>query len=357
MGKAFKKNVSTFAEYAKQDKKTMRQLIMSVISLVIAAVVLTTATFSWFSIKTSDLEATNFKLDCGKGLRVNDSGTTELSFSKIDSTLVPASSVDGRNLFFPTDGSDFSKITSQMTFRSANVGDKNFNYIQIDFKLTAQQNHTALYINDVDDNGVEKTSLKVKAGSEYSVSQAAALRSALWCSTAEEGVPNTPIVFNPTSKTVRTAAVSDIDRSTGAYVADGRQVAHSFSEYAFGGKPVATLEKGVETSFSYIVWLEGTDPKCTNKISNKDIEIKLAFSTSWDKTQNIRFKDETNGHWINTLLTRNTNKYSLVLHYAEVDSNNENPREVQPILICMTTSETVLTIMWEWSGHVTFLVI
>ncbi len=313
----------------KSEKKHFRRMIISLISIVIVIAAMTTSTISWFTTTHSQLEATRFQLECGKGLRVNDSGTSEMQFSQVDNYLTPASSVDGRNLYFPTDGNDFSNVTSQMTFRSANVGDKNVNYIQIDFSLTAQQNHTALYIND------EKTSIKVANSLEpgathrpedWSIPQAAALRAALWSSTAENGIPNTPIVFNPTNSTVRTAAVADVDRSTGAFVGDGRQVAHAFSEYAFGGSPVATLSKGVETKFSYIIWLEGTDPKCTDKILSKDIQINLAFTTSWDKTQTIRFKDETraeNGYEANWVTTKIRNeKYSLMLHYEDANQGS-----------------------------------
>ena len=295
--------------------KKLRRVLMSVVSFVLVFVLLTSMSFSWFTIKTSVLEAKNFVLDCGKGLRVNDTGVSQLSFQEANRELVPASSVDGRNIFFPTDGSDFSAVTESMTFRSANVGDKNQNYIQIDFTLTAQQNHTALYIDDT------KTSIKVRGNNpvtEYSTSQAAALRSALWCSTAEEGVPNTPVVFNPTASTVYTAAVADVDRSSGAFIASGRQVAHAFSEYAFGGSPVATLSKGIETKFSYIIWLEGTDPKCTDKMVSKDIEIKLAFTTSWDKTQTIRFKDETGSNIYNKI---NSDHYTLSLRYQATNSS------------------------------------
>ena len=316
MGSRFKKALKSVAGYAKSDKRTVRKLFISMISLTMAVVVLVTMTFSWFSVKNSVLDSGLFTLDCGKGLRVNDSGTTELSFSTADKYLTPASSVDGRNLFFPTDGTDFSSKTETMTFRSSTVGDKNVNYIQIDFTLTAQQNHTALYIND------EKTSIMVSNGAEWSVPQAAALRAALWSSTAEEGVPNTPIVFNPTTSTMRTAAVENVDRSTGAFISSGRQVAHAFSEYSFGGEPVATLSKGVETHFSYIIWLEGTDPKCTDKILNKDIQINLAFTTSWDKTQPIRFEDATQSHWVAALLNRQNNPYTISLHYDEVDAND-----------------------------------
>lgn len=321
MGKILRKSKKAVSKCVASERVSFRQLVMSVISLIIAAVVLATTTFSWFSIKTSNVEAGIFTLDCGKGLRVNDSGTSELTFSQVNNKyLIPASSVDGRNLFFPADGSDFSKTTSTMTFRSANAGDKNVNYIQIDFTLTAQQNHTALYIND------EKTSIRTRTNdghtvTDWSIAQAAPLRAALWSSTAEDGVPNTPIVFNPSASTMRTAAVAEVDRSTGAYISDGRQVAHAFSDYSFGGEPVATLSKDVETHFSYIIWLEGCDPKCTDKVLGRDIEINLAFSTSWDKTQTIRFKDESSNHWITDLMEGD--HYSLSLHYAEVDSNNQ----------------------------------
>ena len=279
------------------------------------------------------MEATTFELDCGKGLRVNDTGTSQLSFSELDKNLIPASSVDGRNLYFPTDGSDFSSLTQNMTFRSSNAGDKNQNYIQIDFTLTAQQNHTALYIKK------KKTSIRVAEKKsnpneshheeDWSVSQAASLRSALWSSTAENGVPNTPIVFNPTQSTLFTAAVEDVDRSTGAFISSGRQVAHAFSEYSFGGAPVATLSKGIETKFSYIIWLEGTDSKCTDKIKGKNIQINLAFTTSWDKTQAIRFEDksgtvEVNGNQIGKIRDLYNQGYTLMLHYYEEGKDSDN---------------------------------
>ncbi len=319
MGKNGRANFRRVLVSVKQKNKSIRPALMFLVSLVLVISLFVGTSFSWFTLKVSELEANNFQLDCGKGLRVNDTGTSQLSFTKNNQFLTPASSVDGRNLFFPTDGADFSSTTANMTFRSANAGDKNQNYIQIDFTLTAQQNHTALYINTIDD----KTSIKVKGKSEsnWSVPQAAALRSALWCSTEENGVPNTPIVFNPTASTLRTAAVEDVDRSTGAFISSGRQVAHAFSDYTFGGTPVATLARGVETKFSYIIWLEGTDPKCTDKISNKDIQINLAFTTSWDKTETIRFKDVTNNSKIKELIYREENPYTLTLHYSEVGTN------------------------------------
>lgn len=278
-------------------------IIKAIISLVIIIALALTASFSWFSMKTTLLYSgsENFSLKCGKQLRVNDSGESNISFAEGDKYLIPCSSVDGRNLYFPTDGLDFSDVTTDMTFRTANAGDKNVNYIQIDFTLTAQQDHTALYIND------EFTSIQIadkKSGTnpvynsnDYSIQRAAPLRAALWC---ENNSENVPVVFNPLAKKVVTPAVNDADLATGSNVHTASQVAQPFSYYSYeGGHEVAILDAGEETHFSYIIWLEGTDPKCTfDRIANKKILVNLAFTTSWDNVEKIRLVDNSTDNWI-----------------------------------------------------------
>ncbi len=315
--------VEKVKRHVKQHTGT--KLFFSVVSLFLVIAVFITCSFSWFSIKTSKIDAARFTLQCGKGLRVNDSGTSDFQMNEDqDRYIVPASSVDGRNLYFPTDGSDFSNVTKEMTFRNSNVGDKNYNYIQIDFSLTAQQNNTALYINE------EKTSLQLLSNGTLSTAQAAPLRMAIWSSVPNsEGLPAAPVVFNPTGKTYTTAAVENVDRATGKITGSlGRQVSHAFSDYSYGGTPVATLAKGVVTKISVIIWLEGADPKCTkNRVALKDVALSLAFSTSWDKTQVIRFKDSTNGNWAGGLLNAQSNgqsgttpaTHSLTLRYVNPD--------------------------------------
>lgn len=295
-----------------------KQFFFSLISLFIVTVMFISGSMSWFTIKVSDLEASTFSLECGKGLRVNDSGTSEFSVTEIEKRIKPASSVNGRNLFFPTDGSDFSAITESMTFRSANVSDKNENYLQIDLSVTAQENNTALYLNtDTNEStGKPKTYMSVKnnSGNESST-LAAPLRMAIWTSTAESGIPNTPIVFNPSNKQMYTNAVEAVDRSSGRVQGTERQVAHTFDEYTYGGTPIAVLSKGVETKISIVIWLEGADPKCTHdKMSSVDkINLGVAFNTSWDKTQTIRFKDTTATKWISANI--NNHGYNLRLRY------------------------------------------
>ena len=301
------------------DKK---KLLKSIVSLALALIVLITGTFCWYIVKDATVtsDADNFSLSAGKGLRVNGSGIDSFKSDIDDLDLIPASSVDGRNIFFPTDGDDFSGDTEKITYRSANAGDKNFNFIQIDFDLTAQANNTAIYID------TDKTSLKVKgqneADSEYNVQSAAALRMAIWAEVpdSEYGAPSPPIVFNSLAKTVNTAAVSEVDRATGKFLSNDHQIAHQFEDYAVGGTPIATLKAGKKTDFSVIIWLEGCDPKSTfNQINTKDIKLELAFKTSWDSTEVISFKDE-NG-WVADKM--NNDNYRLNLRFTKYDDAEE----------------------------------
>jgi len=323
--------IAAFSKYISNVKSDRSKLLKSIVSLSLAFVILITCTFCWYYIKTAKGSADNFLLDAGKGLRVNDTGTTDFQSSDNNFDLLPASSVDGRNIFFPTDGTDFSDVTKEMTFRSANAGDKNNNYIQIDFTLTAQSNHTAIYLNTDND----KTSLKVKNGDndEGSAQLAAPLRMAIWAS-APDSDDNVvaPVVFNSQAKTVTSAAVSEVDRGSGTYLSNAPQTAHQFSDYAYGGTPITTLSAGKETQFSVIIWLEGTDPKCNwnrmNTVNKNDIELKIAFKTSWDNTEVIRFKDDTQNKWIKTLMTRTQaqdekDPYTLSLRYTNPNDSTD----------------------------------
>jgi hypothetical protein len=308
-----------FRKHAKKRMFKVSDAIKAAVSLIIVVTLTVTATYAWFSTKESPLTTNNFSLKCGKQLRVNDSGTSNLSFSQFDQFLVPCSSVDGRNIFFPTDGSDFSNSTTSMTFRSGNAGDKNKNYIQIDFTLTAQADHTALYIN-TDETKIEVCdSNSPHNESDYSVQRAAPLRAAIWCENNED---NVPVVLNPLPKKIVTPAVSEVDRATGTNVYTSAQTAQQFEYYsASGGHSVATLKAGQETHFSYIIWLEGADSQCTyEKISAKDIRASIAFTTSWDHVEKIRLRDKSDYHWIKTMMD---NHYNLSLRHTYGDKYND----------------------------------
>jgi hypothetical protein len=154
--------------------------------------VLVTSTVCWFTLKTADGYANTVQLQAGKGLRVNDTGETLKNITD-NSYLLPASSVDGRNLYFPADGTPFtSKTDDNMVFRSANAGDMNYNYIQLNFSLTAEADYTSIFFKK--DSTI---SVKTNDGDSAAVKAAKkkaekAIRAAIFY----EGIENNkPIVF------------------------------------------------------------------------------------------------------------------------------------------------------------------
>ncbi|MCH5303691.1 MAG: hypothetical protein J1E41_02405, partial [Ruminococcus sp.] len=118
MGKFKERLTAKIAGINSSSKPNRKKLALSIVSLFIATTILISATYCWYALANSVGTASNVNLTAGNGLRVNDLGDTFKEISD-NSYLLPASSVDGRNLFFPADGTDFSSSTQNMTFRFA----------------------------------------------------------------------------------------------------------------------------------------------------------------------------------------------------------------------------------------------
>ena len=306
------KNVSKAIASRKISKK---QLLLSVVSLILALLILVSATYCWYALAKGVGRADNYNLTAGNGLRVNDLGDTTQKF-KDDSVLLPASSVDGRNLFFPTDGTDFSTETSKMTFRSANAGDRNYDYVQLDFNLTAEANYTSIYLD-------KSTSLKIEVPNDASAEYKAAAEKAekaLRMAIYYEGM-NEPAVFTSQMNPNSVDAVKDIDRTTGRFLESSKQVAVPFKDYSYGKNQLAMLNQGETRPFSLIIWLEGTDANCTSaNVMLKQLVLNLKFTTSWDNTVDILFDA---GSDIANILKSNK-QYSLVLNYNNTSHKINN---------------------------------
>lgn len=288
MGKNRNSIIQRVSKAVATRKTSKKQLSLSIVSLILALLILISATYCWYALAKGIGTADHFNLTVGNGLRVNDLGDTSQKF-KDDSVLLPASSVDGRNLFFPTDGTDFSTETSKMTFRSANAGDRNYDYVQLDFNLTAEANYTSIYLD-------KSTSLKIEvpddATEDYKAAAAKAekaLRTAIYY----EGMDK-PVVFTSQMNPSSVDAVKDIDRTTGRFLESGKQVAVPFKDYSYGKNQLAMLNQGETRPFSLIIWIEGTDSNCTSSaVMLKQLVLNLKFTTSWDNTVDIHFEDTT----------------------------------------------------------------
>lgn len=303
------------------NKKTDKsKLSLSVVSLILAAMVLVSATYCWYALSRAEGNASNVSLSVGNGLRVNDLGD---AFQRIsdNSYLLPASSVDGRNMFFPADGTDFSSSTSSMTFRSANAGDRNYDYVQLDFNLTAEANYTGIYLD-------KDTSLTIQVPSDATdayKSQCETAQKAIRAAIYYEGM-DAPIVFNGQSNPSSVDAVKDIDRTTGRFLESAKQVAVPFKDYSYGKRQLAMLNQGETRPFSLIIWLEGTDEKncVSDSVMLKQLVLDLKFTTTWDNKSTIKFIDKDNA--VQNILTDHP-EYTLLLDYTHKYRDNNNKEQ------------------------------
>lgn len=122
------------------------------------------------------------------------------------------------------------------------------------------------------------------------------------------------------------APVIEIDDNSG----DSRVVvpafASSIDDYNFGSKnSLFTVKAGQTLSLSMIVWLEGTDPDCTEDVyAGKYIDMNLIFATkdSGEDMYTYQFLDKTRENWIDDRVTTDTGvSFNPVIQLYDVDNH------------------------------------
>ena len=106
------------------------------------------------------------------------------------------------------------------------------------------------------------------------------------------------------------APVTQIDDNTGKPRVVVPAFASSIDDYNYGSEhSLFTIEPGQTLPLSMIIWLEGTDPDCTEDVyTGKFIDMKLVFATkdSGDKMYTYKFLDKTKENWIDDKITTDT---------------------------------------------------
>lgn len=295
-------------------KVDRKKLFTSYVSLFLVSAVLITATFSWFTQKDSaSLDTTAITLNATAGMRVNSGDELSGQIKLADNLkLAEASSVDGRNMYFPASES-FTTTTSDMFFREGNAGDKNVKYYYKDFTLTSDSGDTDVYVKDflvqVGDN-VYSTDLQ-ENNTQTTVD--CPIRIAFILDSSEA-----PIVIDPTAALDQYAttyeAVSNTANDGTPIISESK--AHSFARYYyFNNTPIFTIKDGEQLDVTMVAWLEGGDlikngsnqgSICQNFVG-QSVSIMVNFETNWDNMDTIEFVDDTVGdndtsvkHWINT---------------------------------------------------------
>lgn len=327
--------------FALSDNRLLgrKKLAISYVSLFLVFTLVLVTTMAWFTVKdTASINSQAFSLESSAALRVND-GQEDLSNHLVvkDFKLEEASSVDGRNMFFPSEG-NFKDSTSAMKFREGTVGDRNKTYVYKDFKLNADSDMTNVYIKGYNITIVSadrKTVLGKFDGSTEIIRD-------------DKGVPVNQKVYDPCplrlafiTDSSKTPTVIDpsalIDEHAKNYnaVSSTNMVGSpttklssckTFSDfYFYSGESLFTLLGQKPLDVTLVAWFEGAyeDQSVYDKYAGASVTIDVALESNYNDMEAITFIDKTKGDdgkenpWIKT------NDCIVTMQYKDTDATQK----------------------------------
>lgn len=325
-----------------------KKVTTSYVALFLVLSIFAVSTFSWFTIRdTATIDSETFSLESAAGMRVNKGEEIRNTITVKEAKLKEASSVDGRNIFFPVDrgyGVEGQSVdTSEMKFREGTVGDKNNGYIYSDFTLTGQTGgqvevYVKSYKVQVHNRNTNKdevydgaTHITVDGNSKPSTYLAyqnpCPIRIAFIRNSAEAStvIDPTAIIDNYADECQAVSSVNSLGSAT-TTKAKGR----SFSDYYFGtGAPLFTLDGLKSQNITMVAWLEATGENC-DAYEGQDVSITVELESNWKDMEYVTFVDKTKGdsdddqnkelRWVG-----DAGCFLVMTYY---DENFENPKSV-----------------------------
>lgn len=325
-----------------------KKVTTSYVALFLVLSIFAVSTFSWFTIRdTATIDSDTFSLESAAGMRVNKGEEIRNTITVNQAKLKEASSVDGRNMFFPVDrgyGDKGQSVdTSEMKFREGTVGDKNNGYIYSDFTLTGQTGgQVEVYVKSykvqvhnrntnedevydgathitVDGNHKPSTYLAYQNPCPIRI---AFIRNSADASTV---IDPTAIIDNYADECQAVSSVNSLGSAT-TTKAKGR----SFSDYYFGtGAPLFTLDGLKSQNITMVAWLEATGENCDAYV-DQNVSITVELESNWKDMEYVTFVDKTKGdskddentelRWVG-----NAGCFLVMTYY---DENFENPKSV-----------------------------
>lgn len=321
-----------------------KKVTTSYVALFLVLSIFAVSTFSWFTIRdTATIDSDTFSLESAAGMRVNKGEEIRNTITVKQAKLKEASSVDGRNMFFPVDrgyGDKGQSVdTSEMKFREGTVGDKNNGYIYSDFTLTGQTGgQVEVYVKsykvevknkntgntEVYDGATHITVDSNNKPSTYLAYQnPCPIRIAFIRNSAEAStvIDPTAIIDNYADECQAVSSVNSLGSAT-TTKAKGR----SFSDYYFGtGAPLFTLDGLKSQNITMVAWLEATGENCDAYV-DQDVSITVELESNWKDMEYVTFVDNTVGDnggptkWVG-----NDGCFLVMTYY---DENFQNPKSV-----------------------------
>lgn len=327
--------------FALSDNRLLgrKKLAISYVSLFLVFTLVLVTTMAWFTVKdTASINSQAFSLESSAALRVND-GQEDLSNHLVvkDFKLEEASSVDGRNMFFPSEG-NFKDSTSAMKFREGTVGDRNKTYVYKDFKLNADSDMTNVYVKGYNIKIVSadgKTVLGKFDGSteiirdndgvpvDQKVYDPCPLRLAFITDSSK-----TPTVIDPSALIDEHAKNYNAVSSTNMVGSPTTKLSSckTFSDfYFYSGESLFKLLGQKPLDVTLVAWFEGAyeDQSVYDKYAGASVTIDVELESNYNDMEAITFIDKTKGDdgkenpWIKT------NDCIVTMQYKDTDATQK----------------------------------
>lgn len=326
--------------FALSDNRLLgrKKLAISYVSLFLVFTLVLVTTVAWFTVEDrASINSQPFSLESSAALRVND-GQEDLSNHLVVKgfKLEEASSVDGRNMFFPSEG-NFKDSTSAMKFREGTAGDRNKTYVYKDFKLNADSDMTNVYVKgyNITITSADGTVLGKFDGSTEIIRD-------------DKGVPVNQKVYDPCplrlafiTDSSKTPTVIDpsalIDEHAKNYnaVSSTNMVGSpttklssckTFSDfYFYSGESLFTLLGQKPLDVTLVAWFEGAyeDQSVYDKYAGASVTIDVELESNYNDMEAITFIDKTKGDdgkenpWIKT------NDCIVTMQYKDTDATQK----------------------------------
>lgn len=340
------------AQKAKQHKSIGKKFAKSYVSLFLVLILGVTSSFAWFAQrKAASIRSNNMEFQSASSLRINKDKSAS-NIIRIDKAVLDeASSIDGRNIYFPLDKS-FTTNTDDMRFREGTKGDENVRYVYKDFELKGTSGNTPVYIKSYE--------IKVEEADDPHDSEVnATYHDQLKIGYDSQGRPNSQ-TLTPDHCPIRLAFISDsgakpkvidpsaqvvdyVDNSDAVAMIDENGVpttkntynygsSNSFSTYYYGNTPLFVIPGGDSLNVTLVVWLEGTIADC-DKYIGKKISVDIDIESNFAEMETITFYDDSQpdndggqAHWV-------SNDDPIVACSYEDPYSDETPKRWKTVIM------------------------
>lgn len=350
----FKTILNALSTKAGKHSSIGKRLARSYVSLFLVLILGVTSTMAWFTEReAAHLESENLEFQSASSLRINKDKTSANKITIPAFTLDEASSLDGRNIYFPV-GESFTSNTAEMFFREGNKGDENVHYVYKDFDLKGTSGNTPVYIKSykiqvgddiyedelkVEDDAQGKPNKQVKPPDHCPVRLAFI---------ADSGVK--PVVIDPSAQVVdyvdnSPGAVSLVDEN-GAPTLEASYPNYnwnSFSTYYYEHTPLFIIPGGKKLNVTLVVWLEGS-LEDLDSYKNKEISVDIDIESNFAAMDTITFVDDTIGdddsnvyNWIDNL---DNGEEPIIACSYEDPYSEESPKRWKTVIMRKTKTRT-----------------